>query len=273
MNVSATGTGAYAQYMELFHPALPAGCYITSLGTYSGGVGTVNISAAPTVAIAAGTINAIGGKVSVVTDRSPVASNAVQATGANQPLLLKNYLGNFNGEDRDALFFDGTTTQNLQSANTFNGGNSWSFAFAARLGTTGNRQIFCSLGASSDFGFFFTSGTACGFGNGGAGLSLTLPTNVIGSVVRGYGTMFYPGSGNITCTLNVNGATASSSSIPLAGKLPGTGGVIIGAYRTPTLNQYSGEIFEVAFANSVITSDQGAATMSYFDSMLRTLVS
>lgn len=269
MTVSATAAGAFVAGQSLSHAALPVGCYVLSLGTYASGTGTLTLSAAPTVAIVAGTINAIGGKTSAMADRSAVASNAVQATGANQPSMLKNALGNYNGEDRDGLLFDGTTTQNVQSSSTFNGGNSWSFAFAARLGATGNRQIFSSLGSLSDFGFFFTSGTVCGFGNGGQGQPLTLPTSVIGQMTRGWGTIFYPGSGNPTTTLSINGFTGTSSAFAVGNRLPGTGGAIIGSYRTPGTSQFSGQIYEVMFTNAIITPDQGAATMAYFDQMFR----
>jgi hypothetical protein len=206
-HVGSTLTGA----------GISAGCYVTSVGTFVAGAGTVVVSTAQNIAIAEPVTFTWGLYVTEWYDQSGNGNNATQSTAGDQPQLL---LGGSNG--RPAVSFAGAQYLSASASLTE---LPWSFiGIALRSGGTGAfGTLYVPAGdGSSDVGVLYDdvpNSIAVYFGNI---LAVTANDNAVQSYQ-----IVIPFSGN--ATVSVDGTVTSG----VAGNFVAGGGTAgIGASAT-----------------------------------------
>jgi|SRR5690349_13405257 len=201
------------------------------------------------------------GKCAQATDRSGNGFHLLQATGANQPPVSANYWGSLNGVARDAIAFDGTTTIWMETAgNLFNGTTLWSFFCIQRPMGTAQSTIFSTSNGSSVFSEVQLSSTQMVFPGGGTGATVNPPAMQAKQVA--IGTYNYPGSGNVTTTLDINGVSGSLS-FALGSTAPGTSHLIIGVFGTGHSLKFNGLVSEIIMVPGVFDANAIALLKQY----------
>ena len=239
LTVSAVAAGTIAVGQSV--GGASAGTYITALGTGTGGTGTYTVNNSQTVA--SGTLN-LYATCSQLTDRSGNGFHLVQGTLANRPAISANYFGSISGTNRDALAFDGSTDNTLAtSGNVYDGTYLWT-EFLILKGT-GNGSPIAAPGSANAPAFgkqyaFYQNG-ASSWGGFGGGISLsTAAQNTLAVMI---GTFNYPGSGNVTARIEVNGVS-NTATFSLGSNDPGTNAAIMGAYQQNHDLKYKGYLAE-----------------------------
>ncbi|MDH7971763.1 hypothetical protein QH494_06165 [Sphingomonas sp. AR_OL41] len=198
------------------------------------------------------------GKCAQLTDRSGGGFHLVQATGVNQPAVTANYWGALNGVSRDALIFDGATDLFMQTAgNVFDSTNVWTEAMFIRSAST---ALAVPLGNGTQNWGYFQGPTNIQFPNT-SGVPVATPT--AGTNLALIGTTNYPGSGQMTATIDVNGTAAT---LAMANAAVGTNKAILGCTQASHVFKWNGAVAEAIIFKADLSGNAPAMAMlkAYF---------
>lgn len=195
----------------------------------------------------------VSGKCSQLTDRSGQANHIIQATDANRPLVSAAGMGTLGGVARDALAFDGTTDLFMKTTNNaYDGTTVWTLA-ALLQPTTAAGQVPLSTDAAAGVKLSMNST------NVGDAIGNSVTTTVAAklAIVHCYN---YPGSGNVTDILDVNG-TSNTLVAAVGGSAPSASKLQLGSAFASRAAKYNGKFSEALLFKADLSGVAGAVAL------------
>ncbi|WP_260581210.1 hypothetical protein [Sphingopyxis sp. PET50] len=197
-------------------------------------------------------------KISQLDDLSGNGFHLVQATDANRPLIGENAFGAINGTDRDGMDTSGASALYLETVgNVFDGTGDWTYAVLCKPESTAG-CVISSTGTQ-----IINQNSATNLRMNGTQLSVTSPTSIQNKICKILATHSFPGAGNVSLWMEVNGVTGTATPAG-SGSVPGTNHLRVGIHTTPSTGLFDAIYGDIIIIKGIADADDLQLIRDYF---------